>query len=364
MKTLLLAVVLCLSPGGDRERGLQLYRDGKFAEAVTAFRAAVEQDGDSAELQWNLALAAWRAGDLPTAETAAEKYAALAKDARKDLHAGLLGAVRHDEALALSGKGDELLAAAAATPNPAAPPAGQPEDPLPVFEQALQKATQARDHFVRGAEAGATPELVRNTERALRTIDELQQKIDELKKQREQQKKQDEQKKDDEQKKPEDKKDEPKSDEKKDDDKGEKKDEPKPDQKPPEGDEKGDEKADEKQGDKPKSEPESKGEGEEKPEPKGQGDKPEPKPPEGQDQKPDPQQGKGDEAGTAGEKSDQGAPSSGKPRGDAPGEAGQATELTPEQAQRLLEKLKQTDEKQKAFRARAKLSRPPVERDW
>ncbi|MBL8752196.1 MAG: hypothetical protein JNK15_02755 [Planctomycetes bacterium] len=365
MKTLWLAVVLAWWPGGDRERGLQLYRDGKFVEAAAAFRAAIEQDGESAELQWNLALAAWRSGDLPAAETAAEKYAAMAKDARPDLHAGLLGAVRHDEALALSGKGDELLQSAASGQPPAA--GAKQDDPLPVFEQALAKATAARDHFVRGAQAAATPELVRNTERALRTIDELQKKIDELKKQREQQKKQDEQKPDPEQKKPEDRKDDPKSKQDKDDKSGEPKDEP-PDQKPPEGDQK----QNEPKPDKPEPEGQPKGEGEPKPEPKTEGQpKPEPKgagekqeqpPTEGRDQKP--QQGEGDESGKDGERQKSSDPASGKPRQDAPGEAGDATELTPEQAQRVLDKLKQTDQKQKEFRARARLGRPTVERDW
>ncbi|MGB3965750.1 MAG: tetratricopeptide repeat protein, partial [Planctomycetota bacterium] len=93
MKTLLLLSLLALGPGGERERGLQLYREGRFAEAAAAFQKALDEDGDSAELQWNLALAAWRAGDLTTAETAAEKYAALDRNARVDLHAGLLGAV-------------------------------------------------------------------------------------------------------------------------------------------------------------------------------------------------------------------------------------------------------------------------------
>ncbi len=60
MKTLCLLALWALMPGGERERGLQLYRDGRFAEAAAAFRAAIEQDGDSAELQWNLALASWR----------------------------------------------------------------------------------------------------------------------------------------------------------------------------------------------------------------------------------------------------------------------------------------------------------------
>lgn len=367
MKTLLLAMLLSLAPGGDDETGLRLYREGKFPEAVAAFRRAIEKEGDSAELQWNLALAAWRAGDLATAETAAEKYAALAKDARVDLHAGMLGAVRHDEAMALAGKGDQLLAAPmvppAAAPAPAGGPPAAPEDPLPVFEQALQKATQARDHFVRGAVAKATPELLRNTERSLRTIDELQKKIDELKKQRE------EQKKDDEQKKP---SDDDKKDEQKDEQKQEKKDQSdsKDEQKPPE--EKQEQKQDEKKPEsqekkddqqKGESEPKPDGSGEEKPEPKSeapQEQKPEPK----DGQKPQDQDGKEGKDAKSGEKESSAEPKPGEKRSDAPGENAEGKSLTPEQAQRLMEQVHELDQKQKEIRARAKSARRTVERDW
>ena len=107
MKTLLLTTVLWTAfAGGDRERGVQLYKDGKYSEAQAAFTAAVVNDPESAELQWNLALAAWRAGDLATAELAAEKYSALAKDAKDELHRGMLGAIRFAEALELEQQAD------------------------------------------------------------------------------------------------------------------------------------------------------------------------------------------------------------------------------------------------------------------
>ncbi|MCK5944387.1 MAG: tetratricopeptide repeat protein, partial [Planctomycetes bacterium] len=78
MKILLttIAVWAVAMGGGDRELGLELYAEGRYAEAQAAFARALKQEPDSAELQWNLALAAWRAGDLATAEVAAEKYAA------------------------------------------------------------------------------------------------------------------------------------------------------------------------------------------------------------------------------------------------------------------------------------------------
>lgn len=351
MKTVLMWSLLALLPQGERERGLQLYREGKFDQAAAAFRAAIAQEGDSAELQWNLALASWRAGDLASAETAAEKYAALDAHARGDLHAGLLGAVRHDEAMLLAGQAEGLLQAPppnappAAVPNDPGTAAAAPADPLPLFEQALVKATQARDHFVRGAAQKPTPELLRNTERALRTIDELQKKIDELKKQREQQKddKNKDQNKDD--KKDNEKKDEQQKGDQGKDDKGK--------------DDKGkDEKSE------PKDQKDQKPDGEPKPEPKDQQsqqgeEKPEPKPEPGKDDKAKDQQAAPEQG-----KQDAAEPKPSEKRQDAPGEQAEGKQLTPEQAQRLLEQLRDLDEKQKQIRARAKSTRRPVERDW
>lgn len=333
MQRLGLAVLLGMQ-GGEPGDGMQLYRDGKFAEAAAAFRAAIDR-GDSAELQWNLALASWRAGDLVAAETAAEKYAALSKNARTDLHAGLLGAVRHAEAMALELQADQ---ATQTPPSAAAAPGGeQPADALPMLEQALQKATQAKDWFVRGASAKATPELLRNMERSLRTIDELQKKVDELKKQREQQQKDDE--KDPEKKDPEKKDPEKKDDEKKDDKKDG-------------GEQKPEEKQEQKSDDK----------GEPKPDGQQQGDdKPEPKPGQQDEQSKDGAK----QDGASGEAPPQGEPK-GEPgaRHDAPGEAREGKELTPEQQQRLLEELGKADAKVKEIRLRGRTARRLVERDW
>jgi tetratricopeptide (TPR) repeat protein len=354
---LLLAVSLAL-PGGERERGLKAYREGRFAEAAAAFRAAIEHEGDSPELQWNLALASWRAGDLAAAETAVEKYAAASADARVELHAGLLGAIRHAEANALEAQADAVSAAPppAAAPQPAAPAApAAPADPLPLLEQALAKATQARDHFVRGATAAPTPELQRNTERTLRTIDALQRRIDELKKQREQQPEQepDDQKDDQEKQKPEnadDKKPEP---------------EKKPDEKGQQPDEKTGEKPEEKPGEKPaEQQPDQKPPDEQqqqRPQSGESGEQPEPK------QAPEPD-GKGAPDPSGAEQQQQGQPQPdarpGQPRDDAPGERTEGRVLSPEQTQRLLQQLEQLDDKQKALRARMKSGRKRVERDW
>ena len=216
MSRLAIIPMLLLALGGEHERGLQLYREGKFAEAAAAFRAAIAQDGDSAELQWNLARACFAAGEFEAAEVAAEKYAALAKDARADLHLGMLGAVRHAQA-------KTLAAAAEAPPPKAADPqtAEAPADPLPELEKALAKAKDASDYYERAAQAQPAPELLRNLERSQRLQQALAARIDELKKQREQQQSEDKEKdpeqKDQGDKKPDEKKDdEKKPDEKKD----------------------------------------------------------------------------------------------------------------------------------------------------
>ena len=334
MKALLLAACLLTLPGGDREKGLQLYGEGRFADAAAAFRSAIESEGDSADLQWNLALASWRAGDLATAETAAEKYAAMTKDARVDLHRGLLGAVRHGEAKLLEAEADTLLGGT--PPAAAADPAAQPPQPLPVLERALEKAVQARDHFVAAAAANGSPELLRNVERALRYVEELQKKIDELKQQQQQQ-----DEKSDEQKKDEQKDDQQKGEQKKDD-------QQKSDEQQKQDQQKQDEQ--QKQDGQPQDQqPQEPQQGEERPEPKAEEPSqqseqgaPEPKP---ADQAPEPK------------------PEDQK-RSDAPGEAAEGKELSPEQAQRLLEQLKDLDQKLKSIRARAKSGRRPVERDW
>jgi len=122
----LLAMLLLLLPGGDREQAMKLYAEGKYQEAAAAFRAALAEQPDDAELQYNLALALWQAGDLPAAEQMAEQYAAHAGTPREDLHYGLLGAVRYDEARAL-----EQQAASAPPPAAQAMPPAPPPDPGP-----------------------------------------------------------------------------------------------------------------------------------------------------------------------------------------------------------------------------------------
>jgi len=400
MKILLLTTVLFSAfAGGDRERGMQLYKEGKYRAAQEAFQAALKDDPDSAELQWNLALAAWRAGDLDTAELASEKYAALAKDAKDELHRGMLGAVRFEQALQFEQQADHLIAqgqAAQAQAAQAQSAGGQPPDPdadelgnpLPLLEKALQKALNARNHFVRGARANPTPEILRNTERALRKIDELKKRIEELMQQQQKQeqgdknddeKKPEEDGKDDE-KKPSDEKegDEQKDDKQKGDEQKENKPEENKDEKKPEG-EQSEKKPDEGKSEKPDGKPEQtqeQGEGEqppEAPEPKpGENDeksdepdpgKPKPgeeqKEPEGEEQAGNKEPEKGD-----GQKPLPPEPKPGESRSDAPGEGGKGLELTPEQAARLLERAKKLDEQLKKAKKRQTSRRRAVERDW
>jgi hypothetical protein len=359
MKALVLSM-LWLLPGGDREQGLQLYREGKFADAAAAFQRALQSEGDSPELQWNLALASWRAGDLATAETAVEKYAATSSDQRTGLHAGLLGAIRHQQALADVAAAD--AAGAAAPPPPTA--AGQneaPADPLPLLQKALQKATQARDHFVRGVKAGATPELRRNTERTLALIAELQRRIEELERQRQPQ--------DPGEQKPDgDKNDkDDKNDKNEKNDKGEKSEQneneqepsepkPSPDQQQQSGD------------DKQAQDKQQAGQKGEQADPQGKQGQSEPAAGAAGDEPAEPKPAAGEQAGPPGDPGSESktppptpAP---EPRRDAPGEQTSARELSPESTQRLLERLQELEGKQRAVRARAKSGRRPVERDW
>lgn len=390
MKILLLTTVLFAAvAGGDRERGMQLYKEGKYRAAQEAFQAALADDPDSAELQWNLALAAWRAGDLDTAELAAEKYAALAKDAKGELHRGMLGAVRFEQALQLEQQADHLIAQEqAASGQPQDPDADELGNPLPLLEKALQKALNARNHFVRGARANPTPEILRNTERALRKIDELKKRIEEMMQQQQEQeqgdknddkKKPEEDGKDDEKKPSDEKEGDEKDDQQKGEDQQENKSEENKDEKKPEG-EQSKEKPDEGKSEKPDGKPEQsdpeQGEGEQPPE------APEPKPGEGDEKKDEPEPGQpkpGEdqkepegEQQTGDKKSEKGddqkplppEPKPGESRSDAPGEGGKGLELTPEQAQRLLDRAKKLDEQLKKAKKRQTSRRRAVERDW
>ena len=360
MKLLLTTfTALCLAAvGGDREEGLKLYRAGRYAEAQAAFERALVDDPGSAELQWNLALAAWRAGDLVTAEIAAEKYAAAFEGAAEDRHRGMLGAVRYAEAEQLEREADAAQAAPPATAAPG-PDDAPPADPAPLLEQAVQKAFQSRNHFVRAIRANPTAELVRNGERAVRKLEELKQKLEDLLKQRQPQQQGDDG-------------DEQGDDQQQDKDQqgseGQQGDQQK--QEPEQGQEGSQEQRGEEQGDPSQQPPSGEGEPPETPEPQpsesqeqqGEAAPPPEQPPAAGEEgaEPDPAA----EAGEPEEKMELPEPDQGKPRADAPGEGGEDLELTPEQAKRLLDRLKAMEKQMKQARARARAGRRPVERDW
>lgn len=410
MKILLLTTMLWTAfAGGDRERGMQLYKEGKYQEAQAAFTAALKDDPDSAELQWNLALAAWRAGDLATAEVAAEKYAAMSEDVKEELHRGMLGAIRLAESAEWEAKADDALAqmqaAGPAMPHGVSPSTNAPaepnekkRDPLRLLKTARRKAATAKRHFVKGVRANPTPELLRNTERTLRKIDELTKRIEELEKQQQQQQNQEGDKNQDEQKPSEDgdQKDENQSDDQKGDEKQSdenKKDEQqpgdqkKPDEKPSEGDQPDQKKPNEQQkeenGEKPDKSEKQEGEGEDQKESSDPSESKSEKP-ENPEPKPSEQEGKNGESDpTKGEKPENAEPKPeeqvqpgeeqpptppepkpGEQRSDAPGEGAQGLELSPEKAQRLLDRAKKLDEQLKKAKARRTTRRRSVERDW
>lgn len=389
---------LAALPQGDRERGLALYAEGQFAAAAQAFRAALQSEGDSPELQYNLALACWRAGELEAAELAAEKYAATARHPRPELHRGLLGAVRHAEALALQ------AAAQSSLQTPPGPDAPAGADPLQGLQAALAKAEQARDYFVRGAVDGNSAELRRNTERTLRLIEELQRQIEERKQQS--QPSSDDAKDNEENKDSKDKQDSQDSKEKQDskdkqdqagqpgeksesDEKSGQPEKPEKPEKPANSDAKSD------PGQAPKSEPQKGSQDPSSP----AGQQP-PKPPEdpgqsaGEAQPPEPQPQQPPEQPSAGKEGQSKDPSkpppadpastgdtgkdpagefgtesppakSATPRQDAPGEQRPGRELTQEQEQRLLEALRDGEQKLREMRLRAtRAARRAAEQDW
>jgi hypothetical protein len=367
-----IALVLAVAAAGDdHARGLQLLAEGKFAEAVAAFRAAIAEDQTNAELHYNLALALWRAGQAHDAEIAAEKAATLSDGELAPLRDGILGNTKMDEAQAkLSGDAPDLQAALAA-------------------------AQKARDHFLHGASGEPLPELVRNLERALQLIADIEKKIEEQEKDEEQQKddqqkdvdskdEQDDSKSEDEKKddaQDQQQKDQQQKDQQKKDDESERQ-----DKKQGDGEKQPDQKQDESQkgeDQREQGQPPSEGDNKDKPEPQaqaGEGREPqekderkpdpqaEPKdpqgsdpqakddpPPPGKEQKPEPQQS-GEEPEDGEAKPSSSPPPLGQPQ---PGR-----ELSPEETKRLLERLQAILDQKAEMEKAQKAQRPRVKKDW
>jgi hypothetical protein len=150
---------LLLLLGGDPfDAGVRAYRDGRFADAVVAFQAAEAAAGDAAppELQFDLALAALRAGNLGLAEAAAERAAARGGARFAARREFLLGNVAFARC--------ELAAAQA----------GGPEAEPFAFDAAIAFAERAlRCWATAAADAAGWPAAERNAERALRRIASL-----------------------------------------------------------------------------------------------------------------------------------------------------------------------------------------------
>ncbi|MGH7483737.1 MAG: tetratricopeptide repeat protein, partial [Longimicrobiales bacterium] len=64
----LLAIALCGFAIGGIEDGNRLYREGRYREAAAAYRAAIEEDGPSVELHYNLGTTLLQLGELEAAE--------------------------------------------------------------------------------------------------------------------------------------------------------------------------------------------------------------------------------------------------------------------------------------------------------
>ena len=301
MKTILLSLVLCLPGAGDPfAEGLKHYAAGDYAEAVAAFRTALESRPDDPRLNYNLALALWRIGAMEAAETAAEKAAALSGgrlDVRRD---GILGNIRYDQARAVV----DTRPSAGPVARPGAK-AGQ-QGRGPDLQEALDLVGQAKTHFLRGATASqpADPVLLRNLERAMRFEEELKKRQQEQKDQQ----KQDDQKQDDKQ------------------DSGDKKDEKNKQEPDPKSD----------QENKDKQQPE-----------------PEPKPKKDEQKPPEPEEGEDDKQ-----------PKKPPDAQEAPGEHDPDKQLTPEQRRQLLKRLEEFEQNLQKLKAARKAARPKVKKDW
>ena len=163
MRLMLLGLFLLV--GGDAfTDGVRAYREGRYRDALRAFSAASEAAGEqaSAELLHNQALAALGAGDLLTAEIAAEKAAARGDARFRSFRDFLLG----NTAFARCERSTRL--------------ARLPESGPPAFDEAIAHAEASRHHWQRAAASRENwPEACRNIERALIRIEMLKKRREE-----------------------------------------------------------------------------------------------------------------------------------------------------------------------------------------
>jgi hypothetical protein len=328
-----LAWTVSLSAGGrtDFAHGVRLLRDGDAAGALAALRAAEEGYGDEApaSLLQNLALAAWKAGQHGAAESYAERAAA--RDAAlTPLRESLVGAARLREGREALKAGD--LAKAEERAGRA----------VQAFEQALRMGP--------GRDA-----LRRNLLRAL----ELQREIEEQKKQRQQQQDSDQT---DKSKEPQEGQDSQEQD---------KEEEEREGQDSQQGDkgERGEqgEQGEQGEGDKQQGDPKPrKDEGESSNEPNrpqpGKGeDNPQPEPSKQEEQ--EEQKGQDQQQGAAQQDAQPAAGDAGdEQQGQA--QAVQSGELSPEERQRILQRLQQMIQDARARRSTDGSRHKPGKKDW
>ncbi|MCA8942908.1 MAG: hypothetical protein KDB80_10145 [Planctomycetes bacterium] len=315
------------------------FETGDFEGAAEEFAARLEQHPDDAELAYNLALARWKSGDADGAETAAEKAAAMSKGRLRPLRDGLVGNLRFE-------------AARAATESD--------------LQHALELARQSKVCFAHGAASASREErapLVRNLERALRLIAEIEKKIEEQ--QQQQQDQQQDQSSEDESKQ-----DESQQEDSKD---QQSKDEPSTDQKPEDPSSESESKDDQQSGQSNEDEKSQQGDPTDESEEQQQS-QPEPQPgaDEQESSEPRPSESEaGDEqeppkdpsAAKESESQEQQAEQPTNPS-EQPETRGRPRELSEEEAKRLLRRLQELEDQQARIREAYKRKRKPVERDW
>jgi hypothetical protein len=157
MKSILWCLVL--AGGGDFATGLEAYRQGRFDEALRAFAEAEAAAGPKvpAEIAYDKALAALRAGDLAEAESSARLAADRGGDGFVSLRDFLLGNVAFSRCEAAERR------------------AIAPGSEASAFDAAIAEAEAARDSWMLAAASREDwPEARRNVERALLKLQSLQ----------------------------------------------------------------------------------------------------------------------------------------------------------------------------------------------
>lgn len=160
--------------GDDFGRGVRAYEDARYREALAAFREAESSAGAyaSPELHYNLALAAFGAGDLSLAEAACARVDEQGDEATAELARFLRGNVAFQRC------------------TTAALQAARPESPPFAYDVAIRFGETARDAWKACVlRRDDWPEARRNLERVERFLDALR-KQKEAADQRDKQKKQ------------------------------------------------------------------------------------------------------------------------------------------------------------------------------